>query len=51
MTIEGVKIHIKPDSAVLIAEGTLEQIEEIQDDFNGIISFNRSKLKTACFRV
>lgn len=36
---EGVKIQIKPGSAVLVAEGSLEQIEEIQDSFNDIINF------------
>lgn len=36
---EGLKIQIKSGSAVLIAEGTEAQIEEIQENFNEIISF------------
>ncbi|RYE27483.1 MAG: hypothetical protein EOP45_01045 [Sphingobacteriaceae bacterium] len=39
---EGLRIQIKSGSAVLIAEGTEEQIEEIQENFTDILNFKSS---------
>ncbi|MDB4921214.1 hypothetical protein [Mucilaginibacter sp.] len=39
---QGVKIQIKAGSAVLIAEGSEEQIEEIEQNFNDVIQYKSS---------
>lgn len=39
---DGINIQIKPGSAVIVAEGTDEQIEELENNFNDVIHYRSS---------